>query len=480
MVSTGGTIAGEAEPGPADDVGSTITARQGDEPPAAAGVRVNQVLRDDAVAPEPVLLEQSPPSYGQGEVEVERYISQEWHDREMRNLWPRVWQVACREEELRRVGEHVLYEIGEHRLIVVRSEPGRIRAFRNACLHRGTELRDRPGCVNKFRCPFHGFTWKLDGTLAAVPSEWDFPRLNRTEMTLPEARVETFAGFVFINLDENAKPLSHYLSDAARHFEPFALEKRYKAVHVSQVVPCNWKVALEAFFEGFHVPYAHPQTVRYYDAAVQYDVWPDQDHFSRLIEIGAMASLHVRDKVTSQEILDAFQRYLPKEQQRTLAAGETARPYAAEILRAQLASEYRTDLSHTTDSDVLDQIQYFFFPNVIPWATVGAPLVYRFRPYDDSPHQSLMEVYYLHPAPDDDPTPEVPAEIRLEPGAQWGSVAELGAYGPVFDQDMPNLERVQRGLRTTTKKTLPLAGYQESRIIHFHKILERYVNTATD
>ena len=442
---------------------------------AASGVRVGEVLASDAVPPPPVLLEEGvAPLYAE-EIPVSRYTSRAWHELEIERLWHRVWQVACRVEELAAVGDHVVYEIGDDSLIVVRVGPEEIRAFHNACLHRGTQLRAEGGNVNCFRCPFHGFTWTLEGTLAHVPSAWDFPDVDFSRYCLPEARVGTWGGFVFVNFDLDCEPLSDYLEIVPDHLAPFRLEDRYKAVHVSQVVPCNWKVALEAFFEGYHVHFTHPQSIRAFDSAVQYDVWPGIRHTSRLIQLGAMASPEVRAQVSEDEILSRMQHGLPDRLRQALPEGTAARTVVAEVFRGLLSATHRTDLSGLSDSETLDQIQYFFFPNIIPWPGIGAPLFYRFRPWAGDPHQCLMEVWYLHPRPDGEPSSPA-AEIRLEPGAPWAGVRELGPYGPIFDQDMPNLARVQKGLRATRKPTVTLSAYQESRIRHFHRVLGDYVD----
>jgi phenylpropionate dioxygenase-like ring-hydroxylating dioxygenase large terminal subunit len=443
---------------------------------AASGVRVHDILASDAVPPPPALLEDGVvPLYAE-EVPVARYTSPEWHQLEIEHLWRRVWQVACRVEELAAVGDHVVYEIGDDSLIVVRTAADEIRAYHNACLHRGTQLRSEAGNVNCFRCPFHGFTWNLDGTLSNIPSPWDFPGVDFSQYCLPEARVDTWGGFVFVNFDLDCEPLDEYLEILPAHLAGFRLEERYKAVHVSQVVPCNWKVGLEAFFEGYHVNFTHPQSVKAFDSAVKYDVWPGVRHTSRLIQLGAMASPHVRAQVSEEEILSRMQHGLPDGMRRTLSDGELARPVVAEIFRQVLSVMHRTDLSGLSDSETIDQIQYFFFPNMIPWPGAGAPLVYRFRPWMNDPNQCLMEVWYLHPRPDGDERPAPAQEIRLEPGAPWAGVPELGPYGPIFDQDMPNLARVQKGLRATRRPTVTFSAYQESRIRHFHHVLGEYVD----
>ena len=96
-------------------------------------------------------------------------------------------------------------------LIVVRTAPDEVRAYINSCLHRGTMLRTQGGCVKQFRCPFHGFTWSLEGKLIQIPGEWDFPHVDKSKMSLPEAKVGLWGGFVFVNFDPQCQPPQHAL-----------------------------------------------------------------------------------------------------------------------------------------------------------------------------------------------------------------------------------------------------------------------------
>ena len=94
-------------------------------------------------------------------VPAKRYYSPDFHEREMEQLWKHVWQMACHEDDLPGVGDYVPYEIGELSFLIVRSAPDEFKAFRNACLHRGRRLKERPGKqVHEIRCPFHSWAWK--------------------------------------------------------------------------------------------------------------------------------------------------------------------------------------------------------------------------------------------------------------------------------------------------------------------------------
>src|SRR5262245_29001138 len=159
--------------------------------------------------------------------------------------------MACREEEIPAVGDHVVYEIANLSVLVVRAAPDSIRAYHNVCLHRGRLLKERDGNSRELRCLFHGFTWSLDGKLAHVPCAWDFPHVDAEKFALPELRVGTWGGFVFVNMDPACAPLSEFLVGLDRHFERWPLERRYKQAHVAKRMRANWKVVQEAFMEAY-------------------------------------------------------------------------------------------------------------------------------------------------------------------------------------------------------------------------------------
>ena len=407
----------------------------------------------------------------------DRYLTYEFHRLEIEHVWSRTWQMACREENLPEVGSHVIYDVGDLSLIVVRGHDGAIRAFHNSCLHRGTQLRAEAGRVDQLRCPFHGFTWDLDGTPRALPCAWDFPQVDLADLHLPEARVDTWGGFVFVNPDPDAAPLADYLGALPEHFARFPLEERYTTAHVAKVLDCNWKVALEAFLEAFHTFVVHPQLVTTSgDTITQYDVFPGEQHWSRMITPVGIPSTHVDREVTDGEILRSM-LLTRDDPDVTVPEGSNVRAVLADRVRADLARRTGRDFSHLSDSEALDGIEYFVFPNFVPWGGYLTPLVYRFRPWGDDPGRCLMEVMLLEPLPDG-PRP-APATLRfLGDGEGFATAPELGFLGPILDQDTRTVARVQRGLRASQRPETILARYQEVRIRHFHTVLGEYVSGA--
>ena len=179
---------------------------------------------------------QSAPYLGSEPIPVANYTSQTQFDKEAEKMWLRAWQMACREEEIPNVGDYVTYEIVDRSLVVVRSAPDRIQAFYNTCLHRGRKLVTQPGRKSQFRCPFHGFTWNIDGSFKEHPFPWDFQHLTDDDLQLPEARVGTWGGFVFVNFSDVAPDLMEVLGPLPEHFEHLHLEDKYINFHVAKVV----------------------------------------------------------------------------------------------------------------------------------------------------------------------------------------------------------------------------------------------------
>jgi phenylpropionate dioxygenase-like ring-hydroxylating dioxygenase large terminal subunit len=413
-------------------------------------------------------------SLGDADVARSRYTSREFHELEKEKLWSRVWQMACREEDIPEVGDTCVYDIADLSFLIVRSAPHTIQAFYNACLHRGRQLRETDGNAVELRCPFHGYCWNLDGSLKQVPCEWDFPHVRADEWGLPEAKVGTWGGFVFINPDPDAGSLEDHLGELPQHFEKWPLEQRYKAVHVAKVFPTNWKVVQEAFMEAFHVVATHPQLLASIgDANTQYD-W--SGNFSRAITPNGTPSPHIKYEPTEQEMFDAMSdRRLDEPPYVVLAEGQTARSFAGDGGRKRYAAVLGTDAAEQlSDAELNDSIYYTLFPNLHPWGAYNR-IVYRFRPHGDRHDMSIMECMYLEPYDTSKPKPPAVPIHWLDVDDDWTDAPELGQLARVFNQDSFNLPKVQKGL-ASLRKDITLANYQETKIRHFHWLLGQWTS----
>ena len=439
---------------------------------------VQDVLAEDT-NPAPAIMREESPAMGLSDEDVstERYFDKGWHDREVEQVWRKCWQMACRVEHIPNVGDHVIYEIVHDSLIVIRTAPDEIRAYVNSCLHRGTLLRTAGGCVKQLRCPFHGWTWKLDGTLSALPGQWDFPHVDKTKMNLPEAKVGLWGGFVFVNFDQDCEPLESYLENLPEHFAAFNLDDRYVAAHVAKIMPCNWKLAMEAFVEAYHVSIAHPQVMSYYgDSNTQYDIWPGVRHVSRMLSVQGVPSPSTKG-ISAERTIEEMRRDVPffAGKPITVEEGETARKKLAERARERISRSIGRDMSDLSDTESLDLIEYMLFPNMVPWGGQALPITYRFRPNGDDPESSIMEIMFLFSKAADGTHPLPATMTLLGPDQNWSDAPELGSAAMVADQDTDNLMRVQKGLRASKKPGVTLARYQESRIRHYHDTLDAYM-----
>ena len=253
------------------------------------------ILGDSTPTPSPLLTE----SYtfeGDSDIPYEEFTSPAYAQAEHEHMWGRTWQWACREEHIPEPGDYYVYDVGDRSAVIVRGPDGLIKAFHNACLHRGTQLKPpaTTGFSTKLRCPFHGWTWDLDGALVDLPCEWDFPHVDADEFALPQIRTGLWGGFVFVNFDDCAPelvagPLEEYLGVLPEHFQDWNLGDRYVEVHIRKKLPANWKASAEAFLEAYHILETHSQSVMTAgDANAQYDVFGD--HVTRFIHTIATTS----------------------------------------------------------------------------------------------------------------------------------------------------------------------------------------------
>ena len=434
----------------------------------SSGISYQDLIASDRVPAPDVLKMVNPIDLPTTRVPVSQFTTREFHDLEMTRLWPKVWQMACREEEIPRVGDHIIYEIGKYSIIVIRTEEG-IKAHHNACLHRGRRLRDRDGRVLQFTCPFHGFTWNIDGSLKHIPSRWDFPDIKDDEFGLPSAQVGTWGGWVFINMDENAEPLTDFLGVLPEHFKIWQPENCYIQAHVAKIMATNWKVVQEAFMEAYHVIMTHPQMLPGIgDENSQYDVW---GNISRAVTPNGTPSPHLSFTPDEQAMFDAMSdRRMDGPPIVEIPADMTARATSASGSR-QTASDLTG--REVSDAELVDSIYYTVFPNFHPWSPFNR-IQYRFRPYQDDHRKSIMEVYFLAPFKGERPTPAKTHWLTEE--QDWTDAEELGMLARVFNQDSMNLPNVQIGLEAAQNKEVVFSRYQETKIRHFHHLLNQYVS----
>jgi nitrite reductase/ring-hydroxylating ferredoxin subunit len=419
-------------------------------------------------------------------VPVPRYFDRGFFELEKEKLWPKVWQMACREQEIPRPGDFVEYEIADESILVIRQRDMSVKAVYNACRHRGTQLAKGSGRLGGglLVCPFHGWRWNMDGSINLVYGAEGFPAecVAPDEVALREPLVDTWGGCVFINMDRNARPLQEYLSPVAEQLDAVGIGNMQVKYWKEVIVDCNWKIASEAFQEGWHVPQTHPQLglgmpmESYPLDGTDYDVFAN-GHSRFQIPGGTDASPYPsgpfleaakllwtgQDAMTIERDLRLFEglrkKYGPDE--------DFAQPAAAALL------EYYRGAGIPFPENVIEQRlwwggEIFIFPNLFFLPQWGNSLAYRFRPHEDNPEKCRAEVWSLTTYPEDEPQPRATLDGRYdkEDKEHWGLI-------PL--QDFSNIERVQRGMHSRGMTEIRLATRWEHTISNMHMELDRYL-----
>lgn len=411
--------------------------------------------RRKALLPE-VYTRSSPYPGGPKKVPVARFFEQKYHDLEVERLWKKVWQMACRLDDIPEVGDWILYRIANLEYIVVRTGENEVMAHRNACLHRGRKLCDHASGKRaaNFRCPYHGWSWHADGSIQDITAEWDFPGIREEVSQLPGAKVALWGGFVFINPDQKATSFEDYAGpEMLAHYAKFKMENRYKQVHVGKVIRANWKLIMEAFLEAYHIITTHPQLMLFGGdlADTRYDVF---GNWHRLGHAAGGGSSPYRGIVKSPEaVLETF---------RMMA------DFNKDYLRGLIGDE----VEQYSDCELVEQSFSNLFPNFSPWGG-WARIVYRFRPINDNPDECLMEAMLLSPWPEDKLKPPAAKLHMIGKDDPWVTAEELGTLARIFDQDTGNVPQTHEGLKTKEPPYVIYSAYQESIIRAFHDKYEK-------
>jgi phenylpropionate dioxygenase-like ring-hydroxylating dioxygenase large terminal subunit len=412
-------------------------------------------------------------------IPARRYYDPEFFELERKHLWPHVWQMACRLEEIPEVGDYTEYKILDKSVIVVRTKAG-VKAFHNTCRHRGVQLASGPGnCrTSGFICPFHGWRWNMDGenTFVYARNLFDEENLQRDDIKLVPCRVEIWGGCAFINFDNAAPSLRDSLGDVAtrmsdRHVEQLRLEWWYQSV-----LPTNWKLAMEAFMEGFHVMRTHPQLHTptsatntmyggdvYNGAALPYSSTQEmvKETIANLQRLSdGMGGMVHRDEIAiARDIADME---LPEDVEAATAKYVTT--LMQEITRRGRARGLDVpDLLELGQKHPFHAVEYMF-PNYFLLPTFSAMSGYRIRPL--TPETCLFELYSLAHLPEDEDRERVRPQTLPYDSPDFPEIPR---------QDYSNLPRQQLGLHGEGFEFMRLSGKVEGLISNYQRLVDGYI-----
>jgi len=175
------------------------------------------------------------------------------------------WQIICHVNSIPNPGDFITLDVGPESVVAVRGRQGEIRVFHNVCRHRGARIFD--GCGNRpgsITCPYHGWTYRLDGALMGVPVRESFPGLERADYGLRPVRMDVQFGFVFVCLGGDPPPLQQIWGRFAQDFAPYRFEEMVPLAPLYyEHWDVDWKVAMDNYLESYHVPIGHPGLFRF-------------------------------------------------------------------------------------------------------------------------------------------------------------------------------------------------------------------------
>lgn len=429
-------------------------------------------------------------------VPAEAYVSEDYARAEQDKLWRKVWLQAGRVEDIPEVGDFITFDIMTDSVIIVRSAPDRIEAYYNVCPHRGRRLVDTPegarnacGTRSNFICGYHGWTFDLEGTNTYIEHEEDWQgALCKGRADLGKVHVDTWGGWLWINLDPDCGPLRDYLEPAASMLAPYELENMRPRWRKWVIFDCNWKVAMEAFCETYHVSTTHPEFNAFSQfrgwarnqglhSNIGYDAPKGQEEDAGKLRLGfgedpRLTTAEMQNFTwenantnTTQTLVDVANRLKDELPEGTPAAEVSAYwlKTAREEDEARGVVWPTVDPKHTVEAGTSWQV----FPNFQIGHAVNNMLCYMARPYGFDPDKCIFEaaVYELWPEGE-------------APETEWEYTAP-GDWPPVLQQDFNNMAAVQEGMKNVGFRGAQPNPYMERSVASLHYNLSRFMGTGT-
>jgi nitrite reductase/ring-hydroxylating ferredoxin subunit len=432
-----------------------------------------------------------------------RYIDPAFARLEHEKLWSRVWQVAARLDEIPEVGDFTTYTIGDQSVFLVRADASTVKVYRNFCPHRGTTLSEGCGTfeANRIICPFHGWRWDLHGNNHFVLERQEFRdgQLRNSDVALREVHSVVFAGFVFINLSKDPEPFDEYIAPVRQWLEDLSIEHMRHYWWKAITVPANWKVAQEAFFEGYHVPATHPQleklgaeviwgdrsedSIEFSHKNVFYDAWakghgrfyggkktPMAGHVKGQgdpVDLMAARLKLLVDGMDAQVLMDDVET-VRSLKGKPIPEGSSLGGEYVKALYANAAAQQRPMPKPIPEVLGMWGGEIFVFPNLMILPQAGNAMIYRVRPNGFDPDSCIFEIFSTKTYP----AATKPSRAVVQNVSDYSDPEQLLL---IPRQDFSNIPRMQKGLHSNAMRQTWLAKEQEKIILNMHQELDRFL-----
>jgi phenylpropionate dioxygenase-like ring-hydroxylating dioxygenase large terminal subunit len=412
----------------------------------------------------------------------ERYISREYARLEWSRMWMRTWHIGGMAYQAPEPGDYLVADLGAESIIIVRQEEGRLRAFYNVCVHRGTRLLAGPdGHAAQITCPYHGWQFNHAGRCTFVPDAGDFPKGDPTRtMQLTELRCEELFGLVWFTMDANAPPLRDYLGPAVvSDIGAYRMEEMVRVLNMSAQADCNWKIITDNFNEAYHVQVLHPQLAPYIESfgeACQFDLL--ENGHNRGWFPAHRPGTKFRGASAAEPLVSLMSEW-------GLDAGKYTGDGAHERIRLDIQRQKRKlgpsrgfeHYERLADFQLTDYIIYNLFPNSVLTVGPDGVQLLRPRPHPSDPEKCLFDHWWMVPrikgrqfTPSPAGGPDLPVEDAPLELIRYGEKT----LGTTSDQDLSIAAIQQVGLHSAGFVHHHLC-HQERRVQNFHERLNDYL-----
>lgn len=418
------------------------------------------------------------------------YTSKAYAEQEWENMWTKVWLLLGREADLPNYGDWQMEEVGPESIIMVRQEDGSIKAFYNVCQHRGNPLVDEEkGSVKRFVCRYHSWAFLPDGSLNFAPDRHDFPQGDPCDhVRLEELPCDTFAGFVWVNMDPECVSLQEYLGPIWEDWQRWEIQNWRRYVGLTTELPCNWKVVLDNFNESYHVPTVHMgATLKTNRRKVFGNVNTNVDETlfdmseegqNRMIMEGGYAAGQTDKMGNIMEPMASELRSWGIDPADFKGRPEDTRVALQKAKREEGPKRGHTHYDNLPDAALTDAFHYTLFPNfaVSVWADGFHFLRARPHPSGD-PEQCVFDNWWYCSQPEGEKAPvgtQIGPLPRNHPDEHIKFKLGERSMGKTIDEDIQVFIMQQRGFRSRGYKGAYLAQ-QENRISRYHELIDDYI-----
>lgn len=426
---------------------------------------------------------------GDHSIPGDRYTSSEFFRKEWEGMWTKIWLLLGRESEIPNPGDWQMEEIGAEEVLMVRQKDGGIKAFYNVCQHRGNPLVDAPQgrVLSRFVCKYHSWAYTPDGELNFAPDKEDFPDGNPCgKLRLAELACETFAGFIWVNMDPDCVSLKQFLGPIWDAWNNSDIHTWKRTLANSMNLPCNWKVVLDNFNESYHVPTVHQGAttdtnrkqirgnIDTYFKETQFDL-SDEGH-NRMVMKGGFGVGETDEDGNIKETLASQLRYWELDPAQFKHNPEATREALQQAKRKLGPARGYTHYDNIPDEQLTDAFHYTLFPNFAVTVWSDGFHFLRARPHRSDPEQCVFDNWwYSSPASVEaaQPTGMLGTEVTPDVERKWLNYPD-DSIGPGIEDDVFVFVTQQRGFRSRGFKGVYLSN-QEKRIRRLHELIDDYI-----